>query len=179
MPSPQFIHLRLHSEYSISDGTVRLDDALARAAADGMPALALTDLANLFGVVKFYRGARETGVGTATGTTLNVPLPPGSGDEDYLQAFDRIIEPMCRRFEPEFVLVSAGFDPHTRDPLASMEMTRDGFATLARRVQALADEHCDGRWAAVLEGGYDLLALRDSVIAVFRVMCGLAEEVGA
>ncbi len=70
MPSPQFIHLRLHSEYSISDGTVRLDDALARAAADGMPALALTDLANLFGVVKFYRSARESGVKPIVGCDL-------------------------------------------------------------------------------------------------------------
>jgi acetoin utilization deacetylase AcuC-like enzyme len=124
-------------------------------------------------------GARETGVGAATGTTLNVPLPPGSGDEDYVQAFDRIVEPACRRFAPEFVLVSAGFDPHARDPLASMEMTRDGFAELARRIQALADEHCGGRWAAVLEGGYDLVALRESVVAVLHEMRGLAEEVGA
>ena len=70
MPSPQFIHLRLHSEHSISDGTVRLGDALARAAADGMPALALTDLANLFGVVKFYQGARESGIKPIVGCDL-------------------------------------------------------------------------------------------------------------
>jgi DNA polymerase-3 subunit alpha len=70
MPSPQFIHLRLHSEHSISDGTVRLGEALARAAADGMPALALTDLANLFGVVKFYQGARENGIKPIVGCDL-------------------------------------------------------------------------------------------------------------
>jgi DNA polymerase-3 subunit alpha len=70
MPSPHFIHLRLHSEYSISDGTVRLDDALALAAADGMPALALTDLANLFGMVKFYKSAREKGVKPIVGCDL-------------------------------------------------------------------------------------------------------------
>ncbi|MRR51960.1 MAG: PHP domain-containing protein, partial [Rhodocyclaceae bacterium] len=62
MPSPQFVHLRLHSEYSITDGITRLDDAIGAAAADGMPALALTDLANLFGMVKFYTGARSAGV---------------------------------------------------------------------------------------------------------------------
>ena len=62
MPAPAFVHLRLHSEYSIADGTVRIDDAVAAAAADGMPALALTDLANVFGLVKFYKAARERGV---------------------------------------------------------------------------------------------------------------------
>jgi DNA polymerase III subunit alpha len=59
---PRFVHLRLHSEYSVSDGIVRLDDAVRKAAADGMPALALTDLANLFGMVKFYKAARGAGV---------------------------------------------------------------------------------------------------------------------
>ena len=62
MPAPAFIHLRLHSEYSIVDGIVRLDDAVDRARADGMPALALTDLANLFGLVKFYEAARANGI---------------------------------------------------------------------------------------------------------------------
>ncbi|MFZ5462707.1 MAG: PHP domain-containing protein, partial [Pseudomonadota bacterium] len=62
MPTPVFVHLRLHSEYSIVDGMVRLDDAIGRAAADGMPALALTDLSNLFGMVKFYTGARGRGI---------------------------------------------------------------------------------------------------------------------
>ena len=63
MPThPAFIHLRLHSEYSISDGIVRIDAAVARAVEDNMPALAITDLANLFGMVKFYRAARESGV---------------------------------------------------------------------------------------------------------------------
>jgi len=70
MPPPQFVHLRLHSEYSISDGSVRLDDAVARAAADAMPALALTDLANLFGLVKFYQAAREAGVKPMAGCDL-------------------------------------------------------------------------------------------------------------
>jgi DNA polymerase-3 subunit alpha len=68
--APQFIHLRLHSEYSISDGIVRLDDAVARAAADGMPALALTDLANVFGLVKFYQAARGTGLKPIVGCDL-------------------------------------------------------------------------------------------------------------
>ena len=86
MPSPQFIHLRLHSEYSISDGTVRLDDALARAAADGMPALALTDLANLFGVVKFYKSAREKGVKPIVGCDLWL-----SNDQDRDKPFRMLV----------------------------------------------------------------------------------------
>ena len=62
MAAPRFVHLRLHSEYSVSDGIVRIEEAVERARADGMPALALTDAANLFGMVKFYRAAREAGV---------------------------------------------------------------------------------------------------------------------
>src|SRR2546427_9028949 len=62
MPNPAFVHLRLHSEFSITDGIVRIDEAVARAAADGMPALAITDLANVFGMVKFYKAARSAGV---------------------------------------------------------------------------------------------------------------------
>ena len=67
MPKPAFVHLRLHSEYSVTDGIVRIDDAVARAAADGMPALAITDLANVFGMVKFYKAARAAGVKPVVG----------------------------------------------------------------------------------------------------------------
>ena len=62
MPNPAFVHLRLHSEFSSTDGIVRIDDAVARAASDGMPALAITDLANVFGMVKFYKAARASGI---------------------------------------------------------------------------------------------------------------------
>src|SRR4051812_3624036 len=62
MPAPRFVHLRMHSEYSVSDGIVRLEDAVGRAAKDGMPSLALTDIANVYGMVKFYRAARGAGV---------------------------------------------------------------------------------------------------------------------
>ena len=84
-------------------------------------------------------------------TTLNVPLRAGSGDEEYLEAFARVVEPAVERFEPELVLVSAGFDAHDADPLSDMRVTEDGFRELARRCRALSD-----RVAAVLEGGYDL-----------------------
>jgi acetoin utilization deacetylase AcuC-like enzyme len=87
-------------------------------------------------------------------TTLNVPLRAGSGVDEYLEAFARVVEPAVERFEPELVLVSAGFDAHEADPLADMLVTEDGFRELARRCAALSD-----RVAAVLEGGYELETL--------------------
>jgi acetoin utilization deacetylase AcuC-like enzyme len=96
----------------------------------------------------FYPGTG--GPGEENETTVNVPLPAGSGDDEYLRAFAERVEPAVRAFEPELVLVSAGFDAHVDDPLAGMRLTRDGFRELARRSAALAP-----RVAAVLEGGYD------------------------
>jgi acetoin utilization deacetylase AcuC-like enzyme len=84
-------------------------------------------------------------------TTLNIPLSAGSGDEEYQRAFDHLVEPAVRAFAPDLVLVSAGFDAHEEDPLASMRVTEDGFRELARRSAALGP-----RFAAVLEGGYNL-----------------------
>jgi acetoin utilization deacetylase AcuC-like enzyme len=86
--------------------------------------------------------------------TLNVPLPAGSGDDDYAAAFSEKVEPAVAAFDPELVLVSAGFDAHEQDPLAMMEVTENGFRELARRSAALAP-----RVGAVLEGGYNLETL--------------------
>jgi acetoin utilization deacetylase AcuC-like enzyme len=83
-------------------------------------------------------------------TTINVPLPAGSGDDEYRRAFDDVVEPAVRRFDPQLLLVSAGFDAHEQDPLAEMELTADGFRELAARCTQLAP-----RLAAVLEGGYE------------------------
>ncbi len=96
----------------------------------------------------FYPGSGGPGEGGPT--TLNVPLPAGSGDEDYLRAFDEVVAPAVRAFEPELVLVSAGFDAHVDDPLAGMRVTAEGFQELASRSAELGP-----RLAAVLEGGYD------------------------
>ena len=84
-------------------------------------------------------------------TTLNVPMSAESGDEEYLHAFDHTVAPAVERFRPDLLIVSAGFDAHVDDPLASMELTGDGFRELARRCRGLAP-----RTAAVLEGGYNL-----------------------
>jgi acetoin utilization deacetylase AcuC-like enzyme len=104
-------------------------------------------------------------------TTVNVPLPAGSDDEDYLWAFEERVEPRVRAFEPELVLVSAGFDAHLDDPLAGMRVTANGFRELARRSAALAP-----RMAAVLEGGYDPRTL-PSLVAAARE--GFEEGFGA
>ena len=87
-------------------------------------------------------------------TVLNVPLPAGSTDADYLRAFEERVEPAVRRFDPGLVLISAGFDAHEEDPLASMLVTEAGFRELARRSAALGP-----KVAAVLEGGYNLETL--------------------
>jgi acetoin utilization deacetylase AcuC-like enzyme len=96
----------------------------------------------------FYPGSGGPGEGNET--TVNVPLPGGSGDTDYLRAFNDVVAPAVLAFGPDLVLVSAGFDAHVDDPLASMLVTADGFRELARRSAALGP-----RVAAVLEGGYD------------------------
>jgi acetoin utilization deacetylase AcuC-like enzyme len=93
-------------------------------------------------------------------TTLNVPLPAGSGDREYLAAFAERVEPRVRAFDPELVLVSAGFDAHVEDPLAEMRVTAGGFRELARRSAALGP-----RVAAVHEGGYNLETLPSLVEA--------------
>jgi acetoin utilization deacetylase AcuC-like enzyme len=87
-------------------------------------------------------------------TTVNVPMSEGSGDEEYLHAFEHVVEPALARFEPELLLVSAGFDAHVDDPLAGMRVTEDGFRELARRCAGMAPRFC-----AVLEGGYELRTL--------------------
>lgn len=118
----------------------------------------------------------EIGEGPGEGFTVNVPMPAAFGDSEYLRAFDELIIPVCREFKPEFVLVSAGFDCHFRDPLASMRVTENGFRAMTRRINRLAAECCEGRVVAVLEGGYDLKALVDSGQAVIEEMGRDADE---
>ena len=121
----------------------------------------------------FYPGtgrAAERGEGDGLGTTLNVPLPAGSGDREYRQAFEQKLKPAALAFEPDFVLISAGFDAHQDDPLGRMQVTAKGFAELTRTVEAIARRCCRGRCVSVLEGGYDLDGLAASVEAHVRVL---------
>jgi acetoin utilization deacetylase AcuC-like enzyme len=97
----------------------------------------------------FYPGSGGPGTGDAT--TVNVPLRAGTGDDEYLAVFDSVVVPAVRAFEPELLIVSAGFDAHLEDPLGDLHLTADAFRELARRCAGLAP-----RRAAVLEGGYNL-----------------------
>ncbi len=116
--------------------------------------------------------ASERGTGRGAGYTINVPLAPGANDEAYLEVFDQVILPAASAFQPQIVLISAGFDAHASDPLGSMLVTERGFGDLARRVVQVADDHADGRVVACLEGGYDPPALAASVVATLAALDG-------
>jgi acetoin utilization deacetylase AcuC-like enzyme len=123
----------------------------------------------------FYPGTghwRDTGEGGGAGTTVNAALPPGCGDAEYLATLDRLILPAVRRFRPELILVSAGFDAHIADPLADMAVSTLGYRAIALRLAEAAAAACDGRLVYVLEGGYRLEALARSVEHCLRVLLG-------
>jgi acetoin utilization deacetylase AcuC-like enzyme len=116
--------------------------------------------------------ARERGAGAGRGHTVNLPLPAGLGDADYLALVDRLLVPLADRYQPELVLVSAGFDAHADDPLGGMQISTRGFAALCARVRAIADRHAGGKLILALEGGYALEALRASVWACVEILAG-------
>ncbi len=116
--------------------------------------------------------AEESGSGQAEGTTINIPLPAGSGDTEYLAAFEQIIAPAARRFKPQLIMVSAGYDAHWADELALMQVSTTGFSQMVRIIKGLADELCNSHLVLSLEGGYNLPALTTSVKATFDVLLG-------
>jgi acetoin utilization deacetylase AcuC-like enzyme len=120
----------------------------------------------------FTGRAKETGVGPGAGTTINVPLLAGSGDAEMIAAFRDKLVPAADRFKPELVLISAGFDAHKDDPLAGLGVTAEGYASLTRIVMEIARHHAGGRVISVLEGGYRLKALSNSVNAHVGVLMG-------
>ncbi len=123
----------------------------------------------------FYPGTgsiREIGAEAGLGTTLNVPMPFGVGDQGYDQIFVQAIAPALRRWRPQLLLVSAGYDAHWSDPLGPMTLSVAGYARLTQTLYNLAEELCDGRLALVLEGGYNLEALGACVVAALRVLLG-------
>jgi len=99
---------------------------------------------------------------------LNVPLAPGTGGIEMRDAYERLVLPRVEAFKPEMILISAGFDAHAEDPLANLMWETDDFAWLTERICALAERHCNGRIVSVLEGGYDLNALAESVAVHVR-----------
>jgi acetoin utilization deacetylase AcuC-like enzyme len=111
-------------------------------------------------------GARtERGSGAGEGTTLNLPQPARAGDAQWLAAFETELLPALEDFDPQFVLVSAGFDAHEDDPLAQTDLTTGAFAVMTRHLRELAGSRCRGRLVSLLEGGYDLCALAESTEA--------------
>ena len=125
----------------------------------------------------YYPGTgavEEIGIGPGEGFTVNLPLESGGTDADFEHVFDRVALPVLRQFSPDLILVSAGFDAHQRDPLATMRATEAGFAAMTMSLRNVADEVCKGRLALVTEGGYDLKALDASLEAVVQTLSGPA-----
>ena len=112
----------------------------------------------------------ETGIGEGQGATLNCPMSPGLGDEHYRQAFKEIILPRAKTFAPDAVLISAGFDAHKADPLGSINLNSQSYVWMTQTMMELADQCCEGRLISVLEGGYDLSALAESVTEHVKTM---------
>ena len=106
---------------------------------------------------------REIGSGAGEGTVLNVPLPPHTGDVGYRQAFERLVVPAVRRFAPELLLVSIGYDAHWADPLSWMLLSLSGYRAMMDDLTALARALCQGRIVVALEGGYDTTVLAHGV----------------
>ncbi|MBU0718433.1 MAG: histone deacetylase, partial [Planctomycetes bacterium] len=105
----------------------------------------------------------ERGLGDGEGFTLNLPMLPGAGDDDYRRAFYEHVLPTADDFKPEFVLISAGFDAHRDDPLAPLKLETESFGWMTEEPLAVAKAHAGGRLVSILEGGYNLDALGESV----------------
>jgi acetoin utilization deacetylase AcuC-like enzyme len=118
---------------------------------------------------------QETGRGEGLGTVVNVPLPAGVGDSGYAQVLQEILWPLAHRYDPQLILVSAGFDAHWTDPLAMMLLSLSGYAHIARELVAMADELCGGRLVVTLEGGYDTTVLSNAVQNAFHALLGDGE----
>jgi acetoin utilization deacetylase AcuC-like enzyme len=118
----------------------------------------------------------ETGSGLGEGATVNLPLPPGSGDRAFSVMTDTVILPILERFQPEVLLISAGFDVHWRDPLGSLEVSAYGFGQVVSKFVQWCDDYCDGRIALFLEGGYDLEAGAACALTATSALLGKSIE---
>ncbi len=133
----------------------------------------------------FYPGTghwTETGKQEGKGTVLNIPLPAGVGDKGYRRVFQELIWPLARRFHPDLILVSAGYDAHWQDPLAMMRLTLTGYGQIAREIVRMAGELCNGRVLFTLEGGYNLDVLAHGVLNSLYALLGeeaLSDPFGA
>jgi len=126
----------------------------------------------------YYPGTgalQETGEGQGTGFTINIPLPAGHGNGSYAAIFEQVVWAAARRFQPELILVSAGFDAHWKDPLARMQLSLSGYDHLTRELIRMADELCDGRIVFVMEGGYDLGVIGHGMRNIAHALLGDVE----
>ncbi len=119
-------------------------------------------------------GLHETGRGKGEGYTINIPLPGGQGDEELANIFNSLIKPVASQYQPELILVSAGFDGHYADGISSMRLGFQGFAYMTRVLVQLAKEFCGGRILVALEGGYNLTGLKEGVFAVLSELAGIS-----
>ncbi len=119
----------------------------------------------------FYPGSgdfNEVGIGRGVGATINLPMPAGCGDSEYIGLVQRIVVPAALAFAPDLILISCGFDAHRDDPLASMDLSIDGYRGMASLMRSLAESLCGGRIAYILEGGYALSGVREGACAVLE-----------
>lgn len=116
--------------------------------------------------------ADEVGEGAGEGYTVNIPLPPATGDEGYRYTFEKLVLPILEEYRPQLLLISAGQDPSGLDPLSRMMVMRPGFRYMAKALRELAEKVCEGRLAVLQEGGYSLPYLP---IATLGVMEGLMD----
>jgi acetoin utilization deacetylase AcuC-like enzyme len=114
----------------------------------------------------------DVGTGAGKGTTINMPLPAGCGDHEYLRVFNEVLRPATEHYKPQLILVSAGYDAHWADTLGMMQLTVSGYAHLTEIMKELAIKLCNGRLVSTLEGGYNTSALAASVRATFDVLLG-------
>ena len=124
----------------------------------------------------FYPGTGskdETGRGRGLGMTINYPLGANTGDDDYLDIANHSLSDKVLKFQPDFIILSSGFDAHEMDPLGGMNVTTQGFGTMTEIFVKLAEECCGGRLLSVLEGGYNLKALAESVEIHLRKLSGI------
>ena len=115
---------------------------------------------------------QETGTGPGEGFTINCPLPSGQGDREYKALFQTIFMPIATEFQPELIIISAGFDPYLNDPLAGMVLTEEGFAFMTAALMDIADSYCPGRIILSLEGGYDHHGIAKCISRVIRTLSG-------
>jgi acetoin utilization deacetylase AcuC-like enzyme len=123
----------------------------------------------------FYPGTgslAEVGEGAGRGFNVNLPMPAGMGDAEYARVYRQIVEPIGRAFDPQLVLVSAGFDPYVADPLAGMQVTERGFAEMAAVCLSITAGAAGGRAVLALEGGYDLGGIARSSASVAALLLG-------